>query len=94
MAVNKERKHIRRMEELLPSLSCKKPAAEEGLASGVVIGVEEVLTIENCLSREFFRAFTQDYEIFLSHINKTLYKLLKVRRIKPIICEKLLHFFM
>jgi hypothetical protein len=41
------------MAELLPLLSCKKPAEEEGLTSGVVIGVEEVLTIENRLFREF-----------------------------------------
>ena len=39
-------KLIKRIAELLPLLSCKKPAEVEELTSGVVVGIEEVLTIE------------------------------------------------
>ena len=51
-------KLIKRIAELLPLLSCKKPAEEGELSAGVVVG--EMLTIENCLGREFFSAFTQN----------------------------------
>lgn len=46
MAATKAIKLIKRIAELLPLLSCKKPAEAEGLTSGVVVGIEEVLTIE------------------------------------------------
>lgn len=46
MAAIRAIKLIKRIAELLPLLSCKKPAEAEGLTSGVVVGIEEVLTIE------------------------------------------------
>ncbi len=46
MAATRAIKLIKRMAELLPLLSCKKPAEEEELVSRVGVGVEEVLTID------------------------------------------------
>jgi len=68
MAATRAIKLIKRIAELLPLLSCKKPAEEGELSAGVVVG--EMLTIENCLGREFLGLLHKIEGIFRHHRQK------------------------